>query len=394
MSLSVAIGAHPLSAHESFCDRRMRAACHRHDPLKFAQVTTDTPGAMFGPSRKPLVGLDIESGYIAAVEAEQGSVSVSRAAVVPLAPGVVRDGEVVDAAALTAALRQLFAEHKLGKNVRVGLANQRVVMRTIDLPPLTDPKQIASAVQFQAQDQIPMPLEQAVWEHQSLGLVGTADGPRARVALVAARREMVEEIIRAVQDAGLKPAGVDLSAFALIRALYRAGDPDEPTAYLNIGNITNLAVAAGTQCLFTRVIPTGSEQMVTELSGRRGLTSEHAAGWLRHVGLVTPVEQLEGDTGIVETSRAVLFAGAARIADEVRTTLNFYAAQENGVVATRAIISGPAVAIPGLVDAIGARLGIPVETRTVDVADGVDLAGAGIGQLSVAAGLTAEEIAL
>ncbi len=61
----------------------------------------------------------------------------------------------------------MFAEHKLGKRVRLGVANQRIVMRTIDLPPLTDEKQIASAVQFQAQEHIPMPLDQAVLEHHT-----------------------------------------------------------------------------------------------------------------------------------------------------------------------------------------------------------------------------------
>ena len=74
-------------------------------------------------------------------------------------------------------LRDLFPEHKLGRRVRLGVANQRIVMRTLDLPPMREAKEIASAVRFQAQEHIPMPLEQAVLEHQSLGVVETADGP-------------------------------------------------------------------------------------------------------------------------------------------------------------------------------------------------------------------------
>ena len=346
---------------------------------------------MFSAAKKSVVGLDIEAGYIAAVEGRPASVEVERAAVAELPPGVVREGEVVDRAALTDSLKQLFAEHKLGKRVRIGLANQRVVMRTVDLPPITDEKQLGSAVRFQAQEQIPMPLDQAVLEHQSLGLVGTSDGPKTRVVLVAARRDMVEQIVGAVRDAGLRPEGVDLSAFALIRALHRSGDPDTATAYLNVGAITNLALATGTQCIFTRVVPTGIEQVVTELSDRRGLTHEHAAGWLQHVGMVDPIGSVEGDPDIVQTTRMVLETGAARIADEVRTTLNFYAAQDTGTTAERALITGSVVSIPGFAEAIAADLRIPAEVRTVAGAADAKLDGTEFGQLAIAAGLTVEE---
>ena len=138
---------------------------------------------------KNLVGVVIEPGYVAAVQGSPGRVAVERAAYAPLSSGVVRDGEVVDVETLAAALHELFEENKLSKRVRLGVANQRIVMRTIDLPPLTDAKEIASAVRFQAQEHIPMPLDQAVVEHQVLGPVDTADGPRTRVVLVAARRD-------------------------------------------------------------------------------------------------------------------------------------------------------------------------------------------------------------
>ena len=98
-------------------------------------------------------------------------------------------------------LRELFTEHKLGRRVRLGVANQRIVMRTLDLPPLKDGKEIASAVRFQAQEHIPMPLDQAVLEHQSLGVVETPEGPRTRVVLVAARRDMIERLLEATRSA-------------------------------------------------------------------------------------------------------------------------------------------------------------------------------------------------
>src|SRR2546423_1573362 len=188
---------------------------------------------------KSVVGLDIEPGYVAAVQAAAGGVAVERAATAPLAPGVVREGEVRDVETFAGTLRTLFAEHKRGKRVRVGVATQRIVMRTLDLPPLTDAKDIASAARFQAQEHIPMPLDQAVLEHHTLGVVETPDGPRTRVVLVAARRDMIERLLEAIRRAGLRAHGIDLSAFAMIRALH-SDQRSGATLYMNVGGITNL----------------------------------------------------------------------------------------------------------------------------------------------------------
>src|SRR5436305_3412686 len=122
---------------------------------------------------KSVVGLDIEPGYIAAVETRGGRVAVEKAAAASLPPGVVRDGEVADVETLANSLRTLFADNKLQRRVRLGVANPRIVMRTLDLPPIESDKEIASAVMFQAQDHIPMALDQAVLEHHSLGVVET-----------------------------------------------------------------------------------------------------------------------------------------------------------------------------------------------------------------------------
>jgi type IV pilus assembly protein PilM len=214
---------------------------------------------------KAIIGLDIEPGYVAAVEGRPGRVAVERAATAPLAPGVVREGEVLDIDTLAGVLKKLFSEHRLGRKVRVGVANQRIVMRTLDLPPLTDPKEIESAIRFQAADHIPMPLEQSVLEHHSLGVVDTADGPRTRVVVVAARRDMIDKLLEATRRAGLRPTGIDLSAFAMIRALHRPGTVDA-TLYLSVGGMTNLAVAVGNVCVFTRIVAHGAEPMAQELA--------------------------------------------------------------------------------------------------------------------------------
>jgi type IV pilus assembly protein PilM len=344
-----------------------------------------------GNSGKSLIGLDIEPGYVAAVQSSSGSVAVERAACAPLAPGVVRDGEVIDVDTLSGVLRELFAEHKLNKRVRLGVANQRIVMRTIDLPPLEDAKQIDSAVRFQAQDHIPMPLDQAVVQHHSLGMVDTADGPRTRVVLVAARRDMIDRLLEAARRAGLRPQGIDLSAFAMIRALYRQGSTGT-TVYLNVGGLTNLAIAVGPTCVFTRVIPYGTESIAGELAERREVTLEHAHAWLKHVGLVAPLDELDGDQEIITEARAVLSTGARRIGDEVRNSLDFHAMQAGSSSVERVILTGPAATIPGFADQIGQQVGLPLEVGLVEEGKPGGFGGVDAGQLAVAAGLTVAEV--
>ncbi len=342
-------------------------------------------------SGKTLVGLDIEPGYVAAVEGRPGRVAVDRAAVALLAPGVVREGDVVDVETLASTLKALFTEHKLGRRVRLGVANQRIVMRTIDLPPLDGAKEIASAVRFQAQEHIPMPLDQVVLEHQSLGVVQTAEGPRTRVVLVAARRDMIDRLLEATRQAGLRPSGIDLSAFAMIRALHRPGTTDA-TLYISVGGMTNLAVAVGATCVFTRVVASGTESMAQELAERRQLTLEHAHQWLEHVGLLTPLDDIEGDQEIVIEARTVVTDGVRRIADEVRNSLDYYVMQEGAIPVQGAVLTGPAVAIPGFSEQLGGSLSLPLEVRVVEEGRAGGLGGALAGQLSVAAGLTVDEV--
>src|SRR3954470_24136336 len=343
---------------------------------------------------KNLVGIDIDSSSVTAVHASlNGRLNVERVAVAPLEDGIVRDGEVVDVEGLATALRTLFKENRgLGKRVRIGIANQKIVVRVIELPYLEDRKELEAAVRFQAQDQIPMPLDSAVLDFQPLDIIETDQGPRQRVLIVAARRDMVDRVMAACKAAGLKPEGIDLSAFAMIRALHResASETPEPVLYLSVGGLTNLAVAEGTPCLFTRVVGGGLEAIAVELAERKALTLEHARGWLRHVGLVVPLSEIESDDQdeIAEEARTVLLDGVRRIGGEVRNSLDFHHAQEGmSLRVQRAVLTGAAATVPGFDDALAAELGLPVECGVVDgTPEGLDPH-----LLTIAAGLAVEE---
>ncbi|MEJ7893112.1 MAG: type IV pilus assembly protein PilM [Solirubrobacteraceae bacterium] len=339
---------------------------------------------------KSVVGLDLDPSHLAAAEVHvNGQIVVTRGAVMPLRPGILRDGEVADGPGLTEALKEMWAGTDLPKSVRLGIANQRIVVRTLDLPPLDDPKAIGAAVRVEAPDHIPMPMDEAVLDFQSLGTVNTPGGPRTQVVVVAVRREMVDRYSEAVRAAGLRVEGIDLSAFALVRSMYNdLTDAEGGLLFVNVAGLTNVAVTSGQHCLFTRAASGGLDGMVHTLADRRGLTHEHAAQWMFHVGLEQPLEGLEGDQEILAATRTVLEEGVHQLADTVRNSLNFYRMQQSASQVDRAVLTGPAVGIAGMPERLGAALNMPFEARTVAQRGEVQDAT----RLGVAAGLAVESL--
>jgi type IV pilus assembly protein PilM len=332
----------------------------------------------FSLSRKrqgsAVVGLEIEAGSLGAAEVDAaGAPRLVKAAVGILPPGVFHEGEVVNAEELASSLRAFFAEHKLSKQVRLGIGNQAVVVRTVRLPAIEDPKELDAAIRFQAQEQMPMPLDQAVLEYQVVGGVPAEEGqpPQIDVVLIAARRSMVSAFLQPLRRAGIEPVGVDLSAFGMIRALADLAptaqasveDPQPSVAatlYCSVGDVMNIAVARGRSCLFTRASHAGLGAIVARLSADRSLTTEHAAMWLAHTGLETPLEQIEGDPGILEGSRQALEGGVTVLVDELRLSLDYYGAQEGAVPIEHVVLCGPGSAIRGVAARIENGIGLPI----------------------------------
>jgi type IV pilus assembly protein PilM len=364
------------------------------------------------PRSRSVVGLDIEPGFLAAAEFTNGKgMTLTRAATAVLNPGLFHDGEVVEVDGLAEQLKAFFQAQGLGKRVRLGVANQRVVVRVFELPAIESEQELEAAVRFQAQEELPMPLDQAVLDHRVLERFSEGDNARMRVLVVAVRRDSVDHLVAAVRKAGLTPELVDLSAFAIVRALYLPPQPvtAEPAApvdqaatadslgtiYCYVGGLTNLAIAYGATCVFNRVLPNGIESMAAALAERKGLTLDHSRQWLRHVGLEREVENIEGDAEIVAEARQVLTSGVSRIADEVRLSLEYYqGAVPDAHRVGRVVMAGPGIAIAGLPAVLQGELGIAVESRSLghvvvepgalDEADGT--------QLTVAAGLALDEV--
>ena len=162
-----------------------------------------------------------------------------------------------------------------------------------------------------------MPLDDAVLDHQIAGYMEAPDGaPRLQVVVVAARRSMIEGLLEAAKKAGLKPEGIDLDAFALVRVLATATQNDEAVGarvFCHLAGVSNLAIAVGTNCFFTRPL---------------------AAVW--------------DDTD-----------AASRLADEVRLSIDYYMTQAQAKPVGEVVVSGPGSADEGLVESLGHHLGLP-----------------------------------
>lgn len=283
------------------------------------------PLALGNKGPRGVVGLDIDGRFIAAVQSVNGQ--VTQAVSQELLPGVVHDGEVVDVDALGEALKAFFDGYKLPRRVEIGVSNQQIAVRHLELPRIEDERELAAAVRFQAADAIAMPLDEAVLDHHVLGHDVSPEGAeRVRVVVVAARRAMIERFVEAARSAGLKTEGIDLSAFALVRAL--AGPPNplevvvlpqdqQARVYSHLGGITNLAVATGETCLFARPLSTA---------------------W----------DSTSGETTVAE------------LAEEIRLSIDFYMAQPDARPVGDVVLSGPGSTQPELAPQLGSLINLPV----------------------------------
>jgi type IV pilus assembly protein PilM len=271
-------------------------------------------------SERGVVGLDIDGRYLAAAQVDSGG--VVRGASLELPGGLVRDGEVVDSDGLADALKSFINDAGLPKSVRLGVANQQIVVRVVELPRIEDPKERDAAVHFLAAEAIAMPLDEAVLDYQVAGYAEAMDGTaRMQVVLVAARRSMIDALLEAARKAGLRPEGIDLDAFALVRTLAAgSADSDDGSArvFCHLGGVSNLAIAVGTTCFFTRPL---------------------SAVWE------------DEDAG-------------SQLADEIRLSIDFYMTQPQAKPVGEVVLSGPGSSDGALVESVAGELGIPVEAAS------------------------------
>lgn len=308
-----------------------------------------------------VIGLDIGSSAVRAVQVTthaRGPATVDRIGQVELPPGTIVDGEVTDGAVLTQALCTLWDRAGFkSRRVAIGLANQQVVVRQVDLPYLP-PRELRASLEFQAQEYIPIPVEQAILDLHVLENYETEDGARfSRILLVAAQRTMVEALTECVRAAKLFPVHVDLDAFAMLRSLvpHELLPERDGEMLLDIGSdVTNIVVHDNGVPKFVRILLMGGGAITESLTDTLGMSHEQAEATKAAVGVAHNGTAPNDEAAQLVTDRA------NRFVEEIRGSLDYYAAQLESIPVNRVVLSGGGAQLPNLQERLSSELGLPV----------------------------------
>lgn len=286
-------------------------------------------------------GLDVGTDQIRVAQLKQSSAGFALFAYsqagMPL--GAVVDGEIVDPATVSSAIKEAWRHGGFkGKDVAVGVSNQKVVVRLVDLPYM-DRAELQGAIQYQAQDYIPIPVEDAILDFQIIGDYMTpSDEHMMEVLLVAAQRDMINSVVAAVEGAGLRPTLIDVTSFAIARALLGVTEsvlpaeeegPEEAVGVLHISSgMTNIAVLERGVPRFTRVSSIAGNQFTQAISNVLNLTFDEAEELKLRAGL----PDIEGGDSVsedqfVQVARDALEREVNKFIAEVRRSLDYYLTQ-------------------------------------------------------------------
>jgi type IV pilus assembly protein PilM len=308
--------------------------------------------------RRTAIGLDIGTSVVRAVELSFGrsGITLERFGQLVLPPDAVHDGQVVDGDAVAKALRKLWTATKLThKQVVLGVANQRVIVRQLELPWLAR-SELAASLPFQVQDLLPMPVDQAVLDFFPVEDLTDSSGARTlKGLLVAAARETVLANVRAAELAGLSVQAVDLTPFAVLRSLGRqTGAEVETEALIDIGaRVTNIIVHSGGVPRFVRILLIGGQDVTDAVAEQLGVPLAQAE----------VLKQQAGRTGFEEGLQDVASSVAATAQDfvtEVRGSLDYYAASNPAAPIERLVVTGGGSRLDGILDRLAAATRLPV----------------------------------
>ena len=328
------------------------------------------------------IGLDIGTHAVRALELSlgRGAPAVRRFGQVALPFGAVVAGEVAQPDVVASALKRLWREAGFrSRTVVTGVANQRVVARTAEVPAMPD-AELRSALQFQVQDLIPIPVDEAILDYQVLERTLGPEGEELlRVIVVAAHREMIASVLAALDGAGLTAQRIDLEPFALIRGLHvedllppeyddrpaRAGYGE---AIIDVGGgVTNVVVHERGVPRFVRTLLRGGNTVAEAVAAELGVDIDRAEQLKRSA------DALSRDAD--EARAGQIVAGQlAPLLDEIRGSLDFYAAQADGGGLRRVVLTGGGSRLPDLAERLEAVVGVRVERgqplASVQVPDG------------------------
>jgi type IV pilus assembly protein PilM len=323
--------------------------------------------ASLGAARD-VVALDIGSSSLKAAQLKRGrgGYSVGRTAMRPLPEGLVADGQVIDADGVASEIKRMWREERLPRGrVRLGVANSQVSVRTLEVPRMDNADELRAAVEFEAGEVMPIPLHEAILDFQPLPSLEGGMQEQQRVVVVAAQREMIERLVGTLHHAGLRPAGVDLEAFALLRALLPPAEPDaeggaQAQVVCHVGSShTNVVVSVNRQCEFVRLVPFAGSQLTAAVARGIDVSLDEAEALKVACGLLGDIPDGWSADKVRDVRRALAF-GARPLVDEVRRSLDFYRSQPTARPIERIVLAGGTSLCAGLDRYLQQALSIPV----------------------------------
>ena len=324
-----------------------------------------------------IIGMDIDRGALKAVQLSKGggNYTLRHVGYHRLPQGTIIEGEVADHDLLAAEIKEFWSSHSFkGKSVVLGVANQRVVVRLLNFPHMEE-EDLRSAISFEAQDHIPMALDEAVLDYVVLG--PQAEGSDLdRILVVAADKEMVGGYTSAVRAGGLRAVGVDVKALSLTRSTFPDAFFDEgATLLLDVGTeLTNLVIVQGGSPTLTRFIPIGLDDLVRAVSEAADQPEEEAEkltldprvrlgyepGEAGEEGEVeAPPEEERFDPALIYDVRRGLEEAVQTLAEDVQRSIEYHHSQPESREVSQVLVSGEVALVAGFEGYLGELLGVP-----------------------------------
>ncbi|MGB7981529.1 MAG: type IV pilus assembly protein PilM [Candidatus Nanopelagicales bacterium] len=332
--------------------------------------------------RRTIIGLDIGTSSVRAAEVSfrNATPQLLRFGQLALPDGAVVDGEVAQAAAVTAALQELWSSaHFSHRRVILGIANPKVVIRQAEVPYYGSHEELRRALPLVVGDQVPIDAATAVMDFAPLEEIRASDGSRSLAGLlVAAVEEMVATTMEAVIAAGLTPATVDLSPFAVLRSAVWGpglGLASHPEAVVDIGSdLTSIVVHEDGTPRFVRILLHGGRAISTALMNDLGISLAEAEQVKREVGLV-------GTAPMDASARRIITRVSSELVDEIRGSLDYFVASSTHGGVTRIVLSGGTARLGGLLELISDRLHLPVDRASALA--GLDVSRSGLSSAQI-----------
>lgn len=288
---------------------------------------------------------------------------------------LIPPSEEMRAAQTVAALREMMSDlHIRGGNVIYTVAEEMVFSRFVRLPAIEEEK-IERIIFFEAQQNVPFPIDEVVWDYQIVG--GGAD-EQLQVVLAAVKADWLEKTNSAVEETGLRPSIVDLATMALYNAFrYNYSELSGCSLLIDIGARTTNLLFIEPGRIFTRSVPVGGSSITAAIA--REFNEPFAAAEFRKKrdGSLNPAEALSGppDADVARVTKIVRHT-MTRLHAEVTRSVSHYCTQQQGNVPERAYLSGGGASTAHIQEFFQEKLRQPVQffnpLRNVTIADSVD----------------------